>query len=111
MRSVILAIGALAAACQQSDVSRSVGARCSTGDDCDQRCLGPSSTYPGGFCTTACESRNECPDRTICVTREGGVCLFTCMTDPDCLLLGEGWRCLSLALQGGGILVNVCAGN
>jgi hypothetical protein len=113
MRSAILAIiGVLAAACQQSDVSRSVGARCDVANDCDQRCLTPSSQYPGGFCTTACESRNDCPDRTTCVTRdrEGGVCLFTCMTDSDCLFLGEGWRCLSHALQGGGILVNACAG-
>lgn len=112
MRTAILAIvGALAAACQQSDVSRSVGARCDVADDCDQRCLAPSTKYPGGFCTTTCGSRNDCPDRTTCVTSEGGVCLFTCTTDPDCLFLGEGWHCLSLDLQGGGIQVKVCAGN
>jgi len=112
MRSAILAIvGALAAACQpSSDVSRSVGARCDVADDCDQRCLAPSSLYPGGFCTIACESRTDCPSGASCVTAEGGVCLFTCATDPDCLFLGEGWRCVSRALQGGGIQVSVCAG-
>ena len=112
MRSAILAIvGVLAAACQQSDVSRSVGARCDVANDCDQRCLAPSLRYPGGFCTTACENHGDCPDRTTCaVTPEGSVCLFTCMTDPDCLFLGEGWRCRPFDLQGGGKVVNVCAG-
>jgi hypothetical protein len=113
MRTAILAIvGALAGACQESDVSRSVGARCDVMDDCDQRCLAPSTAYPGGFCTIACGSRNDCPDRATCVTREGGgVCLFTCATAPDCEFLGDGWHCLSLDLQGGGIQVMACAGS
>jgi hypothetical protein len=115
MRSAILATvaiaGALVAGCQHSDVSRAVGARCDRTDECDDRCLPNSLAYPGGFCTLACESRTECPDGTNCADREGGVCLFSCATDPDCMFLGAGWRCDSVDLRGGGIKVLVCRGN
>jgi hypothetical protein len=116
MRSAIIAIvgalvaGALVAACQDSDVSRKVGARCDVTAECDQRCLMPGAEFPDGFCTIACSSRAECPGATTCADLEGGVCLFTCTADLDCMFLGAGWRCTSVDLRGGGIKVMACRG-
>ena len=117
MRSAIIAIavavGGLAAACQHSDVSRQIGARCDVSDDCDQRCLPPSADYPGGFCTVACNARTDCLGQmagTTCADVESGVCLFECAADPDCGFLGAGWRCVAADLRGGGIKVMVCRG-
>jgi hypothetical protein len=113
MRSAILALaGALLAACQSSDVSREVGARCTEADECDERCLTSSTDYPGGFCTIGCTSRDECPDGTTCADREGGVCLFQCSGNVGCGFLGTGWRCTEADLRGGsGTKVMVCRGS
>ena len=112
MRSALIAVVLVwLVACQQSDVSRQVGARCDNSVECDERCLPPNGDYPGGFCTTACNTRDECPSRTTCADREGGVCLFTCDQDDDCAFLGDGWRCASADLRGGGIKVSVCRGS
>jgi hypothetical protein len=82
------------AACQSSDVSRAVGARCDTDRDCDDRCLAPSSDWPGGFCTLTCASDSDCASDEACVDEEGaGVCLFLCQTDPGCAFLGNGYTC------------------
>lgn len=110
MRSAIIAIVGLLAACPTSDVSRAVGARCNVTSECDQRCLVPSTTYPDGFCTIACASRTDCPERSTCADREGGICLFECAVDTDCQFLGTGWACKSVDLRGGGIKVMVCSG-
>lgn len=111
MRSAIIAIvGALLAACQHSDVSRQVGARCDTSDECDERCLAPGSDYPGGFCTIACDRRTDCPSDTTCADRDGGICLFECAADLGCAFLGASWRCTDADLRGGGIKVKVCSG-
>ncbi|HET7500698.1 MAG TPA: hypothetical protein VFK02_06825 [Kofleriaceae bacterium] len=111
MRSAVIAIvGALLAACQDSNVSREIGARCDVSADCDQRCLPPGADYPGGFCTIACSARADCPGATTCADREGGVCLFTCTGDAECAFLGTGWRCRDADLLGGGIQVMVCHG-
>jgi hypothetical protein len=113
MRSAIIAVialgAALCAACQHSDVSREVGARCDTQAECDERCL-TGAGYPGGFCTVACSIRGECPSGTTCADLEGGVCLFECGSDADCTFLGGGWRCNTADLRGGGIKVMVCRG-
>ena len=111
MRSAIIAAVGLLAACQHSDVSREVGARCDSAAECDERCLGPNTDYPNGFCTISCNTRSECSGNTTCADREGGVCLFTCTGDPDCTFLGMGWKCVSADLHGGGIKVMVCRGS
>lgn len=116
MRSAIIAISAAGAAlwalaaCQNSDVSREIGARCDRSSECDQRCLLPGADYPGGFCTIACAGRPDCPSGTTCADRESGVCLFECSSDADCKFLGTGWACKSVDLRGGGIKVMACAG-
>jgi hypothetical protein len=110
MRSAILAAAALLAACQNSDVSREVGARCDRASECDDQCLGPDTAYPGGFCTIGCDTHDDCPGATTCADLEGGVCLYTCADDAGCDFLGDGWHCTAADLHGGGIKVMVCRG-
>jgi hypothetical protein len=110
MRSAVVAIVGALLACQHSDVSREVGARCNSASECDERCLAPSGDYPDGFCTVACGSRNDCPSDTTCADRDGGVCLVECTGDDSCAFLGTGWRCIATDLRGGGIRVMVCRG-
>jgi hypothetical protein len=109
--AVIAVVAAVLGGCQDSDVSREIGARCDEARECDERCLSTGAGYPGGFCTVACESRGECPSHTTCADREGGVCLFECTLDTDCGFLGAGWRCSDADLRGGGIKVKVCRGS
>jgi hypothetical protein len=99
------------ASCQSSDVSRDVGARCDTNADCDQKCEPPTSDWPGGFCTVLCDSDASCPSDTRCVEEDGGVCEFSCVADPDCVFLGDGYGCKQHDSHGGGAKVMVCRGS
>ena len=105
----VLVLGLLAA-CESSDVSREVGARCDTNADCDQKCEVPSSDWPDGFCTELCDSDANCPDGTVCIDEDGGICAFTCAADPDCTFLGM-YKCVQRDSHGGGAKVNTCRGN
>jgi len=110
MRSAIIAIiGAALAACQSSNVSRDLGARCDTRAECNELCAG-GSAYPGGFCTVFCATRSDCPSGATCADREGGICLFECASNTDCAFLGGGWECKAVDLHGGGIKVMACSG-
>lgn len=111
LAGVLVAVLVAAAGCQDSDVSREVGARCDNALECDQRCLIGSGTYPGGFCSISCDDRDDCPANTTCAERDGGVCLFECEADRNCTFLGAGWRCVEADLRGGGIKVMVCRGS
>jgi len=93
MRIALALIVALAA-CQSSDVSRAIGARCDRSSECDDHCLTDADGFPGGFCTVVCDTSDDCPaSDSECVAREGGACLFTCTDDASCAFLGAGWRC------------------
>jgi hypothetical protein len=110
MRYAIVAL-ALLAACQSSDVSREVGARCDRSSECDEQCLTPSNDWPGGFCTISCDSDASCPADTACVDEGGGTaCVYTCATDPGCAFLGPGYLCKERDHHGDGGKVNVCRG-
>ena len=109
MRVALIVIVALAG-CQSSDVSRELGARCETHDDCDMRCLGPGTDWPDGFCTIACETDLDCPGNAVCVEEEGGVCAFTCVTTPGCTFLGPGYVCVERDARGGVGTRMVCRG-
>lgn len=96
-------------ACQSSNVSRQVGARCDLSSECDQKCQGPSAEWPGGFCTIACDTDGSCPSGAACIAETGGMCAFTCRTDPDCAYLGQ-YVCVSVDDKAGGPQVMVCRG-
>jgi hypothetical protein len=108
MRSVLVLV--VLVACQNSDVSRSVGARCDTNADCDLECLGPSGDWPGGFCTILCDSDANCPEDAHCIEENGGVCAFACVTDTTCAFLGAGYQCKERDSHGGGTKVMTCRG-
>jgi hypothetical protein len=107
---VCLVVAIALAACQSSDVSRELGARCDVHDDCDQRCLAPGTDWPGGFCTIACETDLDCPGGAACIEEEGGVCAFICTTDPGCTFLGQGYSCKERDARGGVGKRFVCRG-
>lgn len=109
--TVLLALIVLASACGiSSDVSRDVGARCESRDDCSERCLLPSAIEsPGGFCTLQCVDDSDCPGDAACIDLEGGVCLFSCTDTAGCEFLGEGWVCESRAARPDGEAM-VCIG-
>ena len=121
MRTAIFALagawlaGALLLGCDDSDVSRRVGARCDTSDDCDERCLASGLQYPGGFCSVTCASNADCPGNAVCAvigsaSDPDAVCLFTCANDGACAFLGEAWACQPLDRADGGNKVKVCRG-
>ncbi len=72
-----------------SDVSRQLGARCDSHEECDQLCLGPGEQFPGGMCSRACDQSQACPAGSACVDLLSGVCLYTCDTAADCQFLGS----------------------
>jgi hypothetical protein len=109
MRFAILAIAL--AACQSSGVSRELGARCDRSTECDERCLGPSAEWPGGFCTIACETDLDCPSDAVCLDEEGGVCAFACASDPACAFLGAGYACRLAEARGGAGTRMACRGS
>jgi hypothetical protein len=112
-RAIALLVAALVlAGCSvDADVSRTLGARCDSADECDDRCLPPGATFPGGFCSVSCESTFDCPTRASCADTEAGVCLFDCADDLGCEFLGPGWRCLERSLrEDAARTVKVCLG-
>jgi len=76
-----------------SDVSRTLGARCDHMDECAERCLTDAEDYPGGFCSVSCMDNRDCPDGAVCVDEAGGVCMFECAAEADCDFLDIGWSC------------------
>jgi hypothetical protein len=72
--------------------STTIGAACLFDNDCDQYCaLGRA--FPGGFCTyKECRSNDECPEGTVCIREDGGICLYPCAVPADCAssFLGRG---------------------
>lgn len=91
---------ALAGCSVDADVSRTLGGRCDSAVECDDRCLSaPAATFPGGFCSVSCEASVDCQGGATCIDVVGGVCLFDCVDDLGCAFLGEGWRCFEVPLR------------
>ena len=98
-------------ACQSSDVSRALGARCTQNTDCAQKCLGPSVDWPGGFCTTACDNDSDCGNGAHCIATDGGICAFACAgANSDCSFLDGNYVCVPVDPQSGALKVSVCLG-
>ncbi|MFT3695807.1 MAG: hypothetical protein QM831_21900 [Kofleriaceae bacterium] len=100
----------LIAACQSSDVSRDIGARCDTNAECNAKCEAPSGDWPGGFCTLLCDTDADCDSDTRCIDEDGGICAFSCTGDNECGFLGSGYTCQDRDSHGGGAKVMVCRG-
>lgn len=68
-----------------------VGATCTAAADCEQLCE-RSGRFPGGFCTLRCDGNADCPDGTVCINRDNGICLYVCATQSDCTasFMGRG---------------------
>jgi hypothetical protein len=98
------------AGCQDSEVSRVLGARCDRPADCDDLCLVPSEDWPGGFCTQRCTTDRDCPLDAACIEEDGGVCAFACDADPGCTFLGAGYECKQRDRTGDTGEVMVCRG-
>jgi hypothetical protein len=101
------------AACESQPVDRTLGARCAAVADCDVTCLGPSTAYPGGMCTTGCSTDDDCPAGARCAAEAGGVCLFACRDDSDCEFLDDGagaWQCHPRDAITAGQQIDVCRG-
>ncbi|HSK02386.1 MAG TPA: hypothetical protein VK932_14135 [Kofleriaceae bacterium] len=97
---VLVLAAALVGCSVDAGVSRTLGARCDSADECDDRCLRtPAATFPGGFCSVSCEASGECQGGATCIDVVGGVCLFDCVDDLGCAFLGEGWGCFELPLR------------
>ena len=74
MKSFILLCALIVAGCGHSDgdIDETIGDTCSDDRDCDQRCF-LGGDFPGGFCSLACETDNDCPGDTFCMSESGGV--------------------------------------
>lgn len=111
MRIAMITLALALAACQSSDVSRELGARCDVAAECDERCLGPSMEWPGGFCSITCDTDNDCPLDAKCIDESGGgVCAYSCLGDPGCYFLGADYECHERDAHGAGMKVMVCRG-
>ena len=111
MRTIALVLVLVASACgrDDGDIDELIGDSCTRDSDCDERCYRDSGDYPGGFCSVACNSDNDCTPDSYCIDRDGGVCMFDCPAF-DCGRLGAGWVCRERDRVGGGKL-DVCSGD
>ena len=109
-RIALFALALGSAACSvSSEVSREIGARCDSPDECDELCL-TAPEYPGGFCTVGCTSPADCPSGALCVDIGQRVCLYECDATPACAFLGADWKCAERAAEPDGEVM-VCAGD
>ncbi len=67
-----------------------IGDPCTSVADCSggtkATCTTDTGGYPGGYCSTACASTDQCPSGSACVSSNGGTgnCEKTCSADTDC---------------------------
>jgi hypothetical protein len=110
MKRLLATLIVLVAACgghDTGDIDEVIGSACSSDRDCDTRCyLDPD--FPGGICSQPCQSDLDCPADALCMSTNGGMCLFAC-PGFDCSRLGPGWSCRDRSRIGGGD-ANVCSG-
>ncbi|MBC8132483.1 MAG: hypothetical protein H7X95_05830 [Deltaproteobacteria bacterium] len=102
----LIVAGALIAAaegCGTDDVGpqgKMVGGRCTTDNDCVNRCL-TGTSFPGGYCTVSCATDSDCPGGAACVATNGGACLATCRGSADCAGFGREYKCSRSTRQSG----------
>lgn len=110
MKSFVILCALALAACGhgEGDIDEVVGDACTSDRQCEQRCF-LGGDFPGGFCSLTCDSDNDCPSDTFCMSESGGVCMFAC-PGFDCSRLGAGWACREESRKNGGS-ITVCSGD
>ncbi|MBX3269959.1 MAG: hypothetical protein KF729_06840 [Sandaracinaceae bacterium] len=98
---------ALAAGCSSGvgNDGAEVGGSCVVSSDCTvlSRCLtGPR--WPGGHCAWSCDSTADCPDGSVCVESDGGICVVDC---NECRT-DDGYACVDYPARGAGGTVRGC---
>ena len=110
---LVLAVATiLPSGCGVDDVgpmSRLVGGRCVTDNDCIKHCI-TGTQFPDGYCTVSCAANSDCPGASACVASNGGICLATCQVAADCTDYGPGYRCSRQTSQTPGAEPLACAG-
>lgn len=111
MRTVLLLfvvlLGAILAAC--GDDPR-FGEPCHDDRECEAMCA-TGGDFPGGMCTSGCDSDGDCPDHWVCVGKKGGVCAYTCGSKATCQdIFGSSWTCRDVDRQSAGGKISVCLG-
>ena len=83
-----------------------VGGSCSNDGDCgpDSFCI-RNEDFPGGTCSIACGSHDDCPKGSRCISTNGGVCALSCESSSDCR---SGYDCESKSDERGGGESTVC---
>ena len=109
MRILLLTLLVACAGHGSGSIDEVIGAACASDRDCANRCYTDPQDFPGGFCSRSCTSDADCPSDTVCATKAGGVCLFTC-PPMDCTTLGAHWHCSDQDVVGGGKAA-VCNGD
>lgn len=112
MKSLVIASMLFVTACgghDDGDIDEVVGAACASDRDCESRCYLDNNDFPGGFCSLSCQTDNDCPIDTYCMSQSGGVCLFAC-PPFECDRLGPSWTCREKSRKSGGS-VSVCIGD
>ncbi len=81
-----------------------VGSSCTTDRDCLNICRTGDDNFPGGYCTRACASDNDCPGGTACIRRGNNenICAVTCRQASDCTPWGRGFTCANRDRASGG---------
>ncbi len=82
--------------CQSSDVSRALGAECTSNKECDDVCA-VGADWPDGMCTQSCMLDADCPVDAACTDDLAGICAYRCTVDENCAFLGIGYHCATLA--------------
>jgi hypothetical protein len=76
--------------------SATLGAACDSDLQCEVYCA-RDRTFPQGFCTVhPCHRNSDCPDGTVCITEQSGVCVYPCAVQADCgteFMLRPGYSC------------------
>lgn len=82
-----------------------VGGSCVVSSDCSvlSRCL-TGADFPGGYCAASCDSTADCPDGSVCVEQQGGICVVDC---SECRG-DDGYSCQDLPARGAGGTVRGC---
>ena len=77
-----------------------VGGSCRGDEDCDPDsfCIVGDEDFPGGSCSIACGSHDDCPEGARCISTNGGVCALGCQSAEDCR---AGYACESKSDEGG----------